>query len=73
MIAWLKKLFSKPVKVEPIINDTLDGIPQDVAWQTLLLQEDELLVYIDDTKQLHYFCSKPYDPNKEYKVLFYEE
>lgn len=74
MIKWLKNLLKpKQVQTVPVATQHSDDIPEEVMIQGLLLNEDELLVYRDDNKQLHYFCTSPYDSGKKYKVLIYED
>lgn len=61
-MGWFRRLFKgKPKKKE---------VPEAVAWQGLLLEEDELLVYTDEDNQRHLFTKLPYDPNKEYIILY---
>ena len=41
-----------------------------VAFQSLLLGKDELLVYKDEDGEYHILCKEKYDPNKDYQVLY---
>jgi len=68
MINFIKSLFKKK-KAEPVSDPAL---PPDLVWQTMLLNDDDLLVFTDENRQIHYFTKKPLDPDKEYRVLIYE-
>jgi hypothetical protein len=68
---FLKKVEPKTVPAEPVIVNTSSDIPEELMWQTLLLKDDELIYYKDENGQVHYFCTKPFDKNKTYKVLIY--
>ncbi|MHA2064059.1 MAG: hypothetical protein ACXABY_06730 [Candidatus Thorarchaeota archaeon] len=63
MFKWIKKLFRRKRKREET------ALPDALVWQTALLQDHELLVYIDEEAETHLITSKPYDPEKEYQVL----
>lgn len=73
MINWISKLFKRPTKENPITVTDISELPEHLLWQTLLMRDNELLVFRDSNKQLHYFCTKPFDETKEYSVLVYEE
>ena len=70
MINFLKNLFKKKEEV-PVVTDT-SSIPSEIIWQTMLLNDDEILIFKDDEQQVHYFTLHPLDKNKHYKVLIYE-
>lgn len=70
LIKWLSKLFPFIKKEEiPEVVSSTDGLPEAVVWQTSLLTEDEVLVYVDSEGEEHYFTVKPLDTKKEYQVL----
>jgi hypothetical protein len=62
------KLGSKRKKKAPAVktNAELDT----VAFQSLLLGADELLVYKDEEGEYHILCKEKYDPKKDYQVLY---
>lgn len=86
MIIKLKQIFNKlrflnPFRKKPapinqvshILSDISDeNVAHSILWQSLMLNDDECLVYKDEVGVIHYFTTQPIDPNKEYKILYLE-
>lgn len=62
-LAWLNKPKQEEQKSE------VERLPEMVLWQTALLTDDELLVYIADDGATHYITTKPFESEKKYQVL----
>lgn len=73
---WAIRLFKRPKVEKPPelpLQDIKDPeLANIILWQSLMLQEDEVLVYKDDNGVVHYFTTAPIQPDKDYKVLYLE-
>lgn len=58
-----KKLKMKKPKV-------LDKTTEAIALQSLLLGNNELLLYRDEEDEYHVLCKNEYDPKKDYQVIY---
>lgn len=45
-------------------------LPEALIIDSLLLKEDELIVYTDERKEIHYLSNKPIVPNKKYNLIY---
>lgn len=59
---------AKTLSPEPVVQKE-GGLPRQLAWQGLLLQDDEIIVYKDDEGSIHYLSRHPIDKDKKYTIL----
>jgi hypothetical protein len=59
----------KTAKKKPEAKSTKNVVTA-IALQSLLLNDDELLVYKDEEGEYHVMCKEVYVPGKDYNVLY---
>lgn len=73
LCSYIKNRFSKKSIPDNVVllKDIKDqAIVNEILWQSVWLQDNEVLVYKDNEQVLHYFSTQPIDPEKEYRVLY---
>lgn len=48
-------------------------LDKSVILQGILLEKNEVLIYTDEKGEKHMITSSPFDPEKEYRVLIYND
>lgn len=47
-------------------------LPNIITWESLTLAEDEIIVYITETGEVQYVTTRPFDENKQYKIILFD-
>ena len=65
-----KKTIKKKAKTKKKADTPVSMPTSVVAYQTLLLEKDELLIYRDELGEHHILLKEEYNPQKDYRILF---
>lgn len=52
-------------------NEPID-LPKSILWKSVLLDDDEAIVYIDEKGEKSIVTSRPFDDEKYYKIIIYD-
>ena len=75
----VKQFFTTSKKAPKVHIDTVppnkkeDPLTERILWHSLMLGDDECLVYIDEDKVVHYITRQPFDEEKDYRIILLTE
>jgi hypothetical protein len=52
-------------------NEPVD-LPKDLVWESLQLDEDEAVVYVDEKGEKQIITTQPFDEDKYYRVILFD-